>query len=251
MTSSKKKRGKQRKARKERHGSVGGYIESLGNLPAGAVIKAIADREEVPTEAAFDFFTGIGYNRQAGTEISEGHKVIYDRLIDAGLVSTLVGIANEGFIQDYQGTNHMIFLSNIAHDNDASRLEIASRIGPAISFMLDDIEPNKWWYESLTGFLNLVLNLASSGENKEEVLHILLEYEGLFKFMVQSMFFGTHRPDVVKGSKKSYPNSSPDKVDHFFQISCAASNFVHLVCEQQDEQSDDRKKNLHGIATVP
>ena len=103
-TSSKKRRGKQRKAanvQKELNSkhkdSVSIYKKSLGSIGPSKVIKDIQKRDEVAVEALCEW-TGIFLARrqQFGLENSVGDTLFYKELIDGGLIKALVDLVNEG-----------------------------------------------------------------------------------------------------------------------------------------------------------
>ena len=264
-TSSKKRRGKQRKAanvqkelNSKHNDSVSIYKKSLGSIGPSKVIEDIQKRDEVAVETLCEW-TGmfLARTQQFGLENSVGDTLFYKDLIDGGLVSALVDLVNEGCSEELVGDFHddsitgttMIFLANIANDaSDSFQLQIASAIGPVISCMVNDIDreyfkSNKHWHTSLQGFIYLISNLLHT--EVAEVVLVLLEYQGLLDFIIQSMFFGVYRLDIV--------NESVLSSEAFFNMIASATRAVDcvLASEQYNEQTDEGRKLLYRIATMP
>jgi len=221
-TSSKKRRGKQRKAanvQKEitaKHDyDVRKYTESLTRMPPNTVIKAIQRRDEVATEAVADFTLNVLARREFDLGASAADVLYYKELIGGGLIPTMIDLLNEGCSEELVGDFHspsfpgtcMTLLANIARDdfNDSFRLQIASSIGPVLNCMQNEVDrqffkSNNHWYRSLT-FVYLIGNLLFTGKNQKEIMQVLCEYQGLFDCIVRMMFWDTYRPDLVKEAK--------------------------------------------------
>jgi len=275
-TSSKKRRFKQRKAanvQKEITAKydydVRKYTKSLECIGPSKVIEDIQNRNEIAVEALCQW-TGLLFagRYQPGYEHNEGDELFYKELIDGGLVKALVDLVNEGCSNELVGEFHtdsfpgatMNFLANVMQDDaNPFRLQVASSIGPLISCMVNVVDreyfkSSNHWHMTLKGFIYLIGNLLFSEVVHEETMQVLLEHQGLFDFLVQSMFFGAYRPDIVDESKQ-FISDAPREVftsgDSFFDISVGAARAVDRVLEQYNEQTDEGKNELYKIATMP
>ena len=86
---------------------------------------------------------------------------------------------------------------------------------------------------------------------RHHVLDILVHTnDELTSFMVQSMFWGTHRQeDIVKESKGHNISKSPDL--YFSSISTEAASFLQGLVEGCNEKIDEGKKKIRELATMP
>jgi len=89
------------------------------------------------------------------------------------------------------------------------KLEIANGIQAVIRCLCDDSKrlffmSNKYWHEAVPLFFDLLLNLLqSSGDSSSKVTastvsNILLQNEGFLDSVVQTAFWSSYRPDLVK-----------------------------------------------------
>ena len=113
-SSSKKRRGKQRKAanvQKEitsKHkDDVSKYKKSVGRIGPSKVVEDIQNRNEVAVEALCQW-TGLLFagRYQPGYEHNAGDELFYKELIDGGLVKALVDLVNEGCSNELVGEFH-------------------------------------------------------------------------------------------------------------------------------------------------
>ena len=79
-------------------------------------------------------------------------------------------------------------------------MHIVRDFGPVVKCMCNTpgefFKKKKHWYQSAMPFVFLVMNIAGT----RDALPILLQYEGLIEFMVQSIYWESHRPDIVEES---------------------------------------------------
>ena len=280
MPSSKKKRGKQRKAANDRKDAVNAqerrneiYKESLKTLPPTTVVAAIQSKEENATEAVFEFVSEFLSRAYDGHRNTEGDSLIVKQLMDAGLISTLIDVINEGcteelranYVSDCYPQTWIILLGNIAAgDNkesdmifqretthgEFSRQQIATSIAPFVNCMLNEVDReyfkcNAYWHKSVHGFIHLIENLSFSRAAGE----VLNQYDGLFDFIAQSMFWETQRRDLMEEAKQAI-RSKPLQ-EHFSIITVAAAHCADRLLRIYDERSENGKKQLLDAATLP
>jgi hypothetical protein len=152
-------------------------------------------------------------------------------VIDAGLVATVLQLLercdDETFVEvlsRYCGggdleapATWLLLLRQAATTDDRngnnapvhlnSRMDIARRIGPVVRCMTNDSQrtffgENKYWWKdgAIVHFVVLLKNLVRT----PETIPILFQYDGLTKFLIQCLFWGSHRADIVEESHKHY-----------------------------------------------
>jgi hypothetical protein len=113
--------------------------------------------------------------------------------------------------------------------------------------MCDDIHKqffrsHVYYYESLGLFFELIGTLVS---NKKEAAEVLMEYDCLIDIVVQSLFWRTHRPDIMQ--ELTLADLRAIEADARFII----DNFI-VAINGHERVYDDRAKNFFKVmATTP
>jgi len=261
--SSKKKKkggGKQQRlgtaARKE---GMARYYKSLPSLPPSTVIESIKRGEDIPLEVVFDVVTDCEEKQKNEPDkVQKDQVVIYKKLVDAGLVSAAIGVTVTGCTEKHSSGDIfsprmcIMLLANMSNNDNKHRLQIAKGIQPLIKCMInvekrEYFGSKKHWHKSIKVFIMLISNLALSNEVLDILVHTNDE---LTLYMVQSMFWGTHRQeDIVKESKVYNISKSPDL--YFSSISTEAASFLQGLVEGCNEKSDEGKNKIRELATMP
>lgn len=200
-----------------------------------------------------------GYRLSAYTVTSFSDEVASDvaylqRLVDAGLVAAVLPLlerGENGTVAEALGREEslgdpagwIMLLDSMLQNTTCedvrlnTRLEIARRIGLLIRCMIDDrqrrcFDDNFHWWDSMVPFVALLETLTLS----LETVPILLQYDGLVEFLIQCMFWESHRPDLVHEVREY-----ADKLDSdiFEAIYIAATRVVRaFAVETVDVTSD-------------
>ena len=187
------------------------YLRTFKSLPPERVVQEIAQGRDLPTQAVV--------NLSGTTKQDNAYR---KRLVNAGVTAVVLGFLsrceNDKFPDVLAETEYgdlampfvwiNLLLNNIAKGNlpkallKKVRLQIARAMGPLVRCMCNDQARELFgeklhWHSSVPMFVALVQNLVLS----PETIPILLKYERLAVFLIQSMFWETHRPDIVQESK--------------------------------------------------
>lgn len=87
---------------------------------------------------------------------------------------------------------------------DDIRMEISLGIEPLVKCMCNDVrrqlfQSEKLWYECIECFLDLIRCLVYPHSRAREAVDVLMAYDGLLELVIQSLFWKTHRADVMPG----------------------------------------------------
>ncbi|KAL7544704.1 hypothetical protein ACHAWF_008081 [Thalassiosira exigua] len=268
MPSSKKRRAKQRQRKgndvadvvkisidsnragiSNREAQIEGFRYHLrqGDITAAQAVENIRVKEGIATAAVKRVIeVSVAAQDGASSTNAEADILVYRQLIDAGLVSTVLDLVNDGD-ELYGGTDYIMMLLSLLladRSNNAFRRQVASSLGPVIKCMQNDIDreyfnSNKHWHCHISSFNALVGELSYD----EDISQLLLEYKCLFEFILQSMFWETQREDIVNESKTFEADLSI--------IPHSAAYFIGNAVNQYDEQSKYGKEKLYEIATMP
>ncbi|KAL7532310.1 hypothetical protein ACHAWF_004089 [Thalassiosira exigua] len=229
----------------------------VSSLPPEVVVDAIRRGENIPTQAE--------------------HNICRRRLVEAGMVDAVLGLlfrcedeALTDVLRDAAGPDAeqrcegvvalpsvwVNLLVNTLCDDDllnATKINvlIAEGIGPLVRCMVDDMrrelfKDNRYWHEVLSMFSALLQNLAG------DTLPTLLVYEGLADWVIQrcfdSMFFESHRPDIVEESKV---HGKYVRSDTFSVIALSAGFVIEEMADvirPHGKFDDDGVKRLDDLA---
>ena len=137
-------------------------------------------------------------------------------------------------------------------------LEVALNIGPFVECMCDDItremfKSKKYYYSMLSLFFNLIFRLLASLST--ETAEVLLEYDGFIDFIVQSLFWRTHRPDIIRELKFHSALSDLKQIEGCAR--CIIDSIIGCSTKQVMENGyeknyDDEVKDIYKVfATAP
>lgn len=172
------------------------YLSRITSLPIESVLE---DIREFKSDATF-----------AVTQLNQPNQKAYlQKLAEGGIypiiLSYLKRCADETF-EDVLGEDRVgqdeyietplvwvVFLTNsVTHLEDSDiRIEIVENIDTLFTCMRDDMtrelfKSTKYWYETYTTFLPLLLNLKM---NNRKVLDMLLEKDGFLDMLIQTLFW--------------------------------------------------------------
>ena len=218
MTSSKKKRGKQRKAAKNREGDNIIYSHNASGdlIPVEINFVPVPGRDNtlaVRTEDQARYvplFVKNGHGPIA--EVLSTHDVTNVSFESSGIISFVLDFLkrceDETFDKvmaevggDMVSPAAWIYiLSKAALREESCRLQIIQNIGPLVRCMCADTkrlfyQSNKHWRESIVPFANLIGTFGKINDAK--LLEALLRHGGLLASIVQWRFWEEHRPDIV------------------------------------------------------
>ena len=188
------------------------FRKKLKTLPPDRVVRDVARGKDLPSRAIGLFSSGP----------EAGDDAYLRGLVDAGLINTVLQLLerceDEKFPdvlgRDGDIPNPAIWLNLLLNavsgefatmiPNELlwkSRMEIAKRIGPVVRCMTDYKQrtffgENRYWWQgtSIVYFVILLQYLMGS----PETLSILVEYEGLVNFLIQCIFWESHRGRVTQ-----------------------------------------------------
>ena len=246
----------------------------LRTVPPHLVVRAVAEGQNLVTEGIILLYGST----------DEGEMAILKRLVDAGLVATVLQLLerceDETFTDvlsrhcgggDLEAPSRwlLLLLQAAAADNRSSndepvqdhsnsRMEIARRIGPLVRCMTNDSQrlffgENKYWWRDrpIVYFVALVEGLVRS----LETVPILLQYEGLTEFLIQCLFWERCRSDIVEESRK---HAVEFDADNFKTIRNGAIRALRALFRVKKIMvdgcfvrfSDEGSKRLHMIAST-
>lgn len=219
------------------------YTNKFKSLPPQQVVEEIRQGKDFPTQAA------VLLSGEAPADLRYRAK-----LVDAGLVSCVLErlshCLDADFLELLSPTGGdlafpsiwvNVLLNTTARNHlpsrpqmDLIRMEIAKNIGPLVHCLTKTrkfFRNEKNWYNSILVFIALLQNLVLT----PSTIPILISYqEGtLLEFLIQSIFWETHRPDLVQESKKYGTLCYPDM---FTQIRRSASEAVQEFADVEIQQ---------------
>ena len=125
-------------------------------------------------------------------------------------------------------------------------MHIVRDFGPVVKCMCNTpgefFKKKKHWYQSAMPFVFLVMNIAGT----RDALPILLQYEGLIEFMVQSIYWESHRPDIVEESSRFHTIDFQFIADNARKFISRISNLD--VC-REDVPDNSVRRCLKAIGT--
>ena len=184
----------------------------------------------------------------ADIKLQRQHQKYLVRLLDAGLVSVVLGLlqrCQESFddvveaeieiggvsigkrviatCPDMEGRisapglwihllSNIIVCSGVGNKRiDEIKMQIACDIGPLVSCMCDDVkrelfQSKKYWFDAIPSFVYNLYSIVSKRSGtldvRKSAVSILSKYDGLTELMIQSIFWGEHRPDIIKEAEE-------------------------------------------------
>jgi len=224
VVSSKKKRGKQRKAARSNT-----PLPDNGNLTPGtrAVLTDVLNRfaqgqvltpqEKSLIKAKFVGDISRAQNNATESLISEKNNPLDLSYEDSGILTTVLNFLkrceDETFnrvIRSVKGdlvspSVWIKVLVRVDASEPSSGLEIAKNIGPLVRCMCNDTErfffkSNKYWGNCMLVFAELIYKMILRRNNvRNEKVEQLLQYEGLLESIVQWGYWKKeYRPDIIK-----------------------------------------------------
>mmetsp|Transcript_10848 Transcript_10848/g.19720 ORF Transcript_10848/g.19720 Transcript_10848/m.19720 type:complete len:715 (+) Transcript_10848:138-2282(+) len=232
-----------------------------------------------PASVVEDIRRGKDLSTQAVVALSgSAHdQIVYrQRLVDEGMIEVVLGLlkrcVNEEFmdvlvdIGGEEGDGGLagpsvwvnILLNTTAPGNfpdprklDECRLQIAESIAPLANCMIDDskrefYKNNMQWHGCIFYFVALLQNLVLT----KETVASLLQYEGLADMLIQSMFWESDRPDIMKESKS---HGTFVITDNFSKIAFSAGYVVQEIVDVGENGvfNKEEKKHLDFLARTP
>ena len=196
------------------------------------------------------------------------------RLVEAGLIATVLQLLarceDENFADVLGGDGDLpcpavwlqLLHNTVSNVNMLcqevlanSRMEIARGIGPVVRCMTDECQrmffgENKYWWHGRAIFL--FVDLLGDLVMSLETVPILIQYEGLVEFLIQCLFWGKHRPDIVEESHKYAPTNTFEMIQHSALIVLQALTGVDKVINgaQSGKLTDEEIKHLQMIAST-
>ena len=114
------------------------------------------------------------------------------------------------------------------------------------------IKSNKHWHEAMPHFLRLVSSLVSYLNDEDEspvmVCNILLQNEGFLESAVQTAYWTSYRPDLVKEYDESHCSLRIKTLE-----TCAHSAILNLIINigrQEYLNDSDEEENLFTVNGV-
>ena len=218
MTSSKKKRGKQRKAAKNLAAAnnisdattpvVDRIYISSGNttinLSSSQLVALVKKGNKTATEAlilSLDKKTDMSFEINAVLPSVLG---FLQKCEHETFGKVIVGIGG-----DLSSPSTWIrLLLRTSMSKPSCCMQIAENIGPVVRCMCNDskrlfFKSNKHWRESIVSFVGLIASMVPNDDaspvEKRNIIDTLLQYEDFLRSIVQWGFWGEeHRPDIVK-----------------------------------------------------
>ena len=224
MTTSKKKRGKQRKAAKQSVIKAKETPKDKDDDSNGIVFIPYDDSVIIHPDHKDRVASFIQSGNGSVTELLAKVSISNLSLVDSGVLSTVLVLLkrceDESFdnvvYTNIPGTlkspSYWIDIISKAVEQDPScNLQVTQNIGPLVRCMCSDIErlffkSNKHWKEGIRAFSGLIANIVcyyTDDDERKIVIDTLLNYEGLLKSIVQWIFWDEeeHRPDIANELK--------------------------------------------------
>jgi len=189
MGSKKNKRGQQRKADKNTRQLVA-LSRRISKADNDATVDLILSRDELLSNASGEI-TKLGVD--IVSNVLNFLKCCQDETFDEVLAS----VGGDLF---YPST-WVQALIVIAENIKSSRMQIIQTISPLVSCMCNDMErlffkSNEHWGLGIKRFAQLVVTLIQFED--DEIVHSLLNHDGLLRDIIQWGFWGEYRPDIAK-----------------------------------------------------
>jgi len=269
MGTSKKNRGKQRKAQKPNAAQkftdrVDKYRKTIRSLPASTVINSIRNKEAVPTVAVFTLLEHL-VRGDAGQQ-EQVVVTLLNNLADGGLVQALLETCVDGCTEGLRGgdeypeleqTFPSMWVRSLAHitnsvctgsEREMLKLEVAFGVSPLLEVFSNDTSriyfgSNKEWHACLEPFVFVIYFLAQSNDASQ----ILLSNEQVVKFMIHASFFGSNNmypQHEVMVEEAAQITNDADK--HFFKISLICMKFMHRALSLYESS----KEKMNEIACM-
>ena len=180
------------------------------------------------------------------------------RLVDAGIVDVLLMFLGRicdvsfsklkqeigGDVQDW-----LYWLAILIHlsQSEAVSVMVTPRIGPLVKAMSkrEFFRDKREAWHGTVNCVELINNLMNSDRNKA----VLAGYTQLLDFLVQSMFWTTYRPDIIKdiAAHEKRGSSQPGTLA---KIHLVAIRSLYLLCQHSDPFTKDGKSRLERIGTT-
>lgn len=277
MGTSKKNRGKQRKAQKPNETQkftdrVDKYRKTIRSLPASTVINSIRGKEAVPTVAVFTLLEHL-VRGEAGQQ-EQVVVTLLNNLVDntdggsGGLVQALLDCCVDGCTEGLRGgdeypaleqTFPSMWVRSLAHtiesictgsEREMLKLEVACGISPLLESFSNDASriyfgSNKEWHACLEPFVFVIHFLAQS----DDASQILLSNEQVVEFMIHASFFGSNMYPQRKVMVEEAAQITNDADGHFFRISRICMKFMHRALSLY-ESSKEKMNEIASMAVV-
>ena len=266
--SSKKKRGKQRKAAKK------------DRVPTGIILFIPQDGTTIVHPENKKYIVQLiqsGAGPVTEALIKHNIDVTNYSLVDSGVLSVVLAFLKR--CEDESFTKVVTCLNGNAPENlqtpvawirilakvhelePSCRLEIVQNIGPLVRCMCNDTErlffkSNVHWREGIEPFVSLIYNLLhktvqqhiyQSNEDNENIISTLLDDEGLITRMVQWVFWEKeHRPDITRLLKMG-------DCEHIINLGGSFAELIVALSAQDDkvEKGMGKRKWSGIVGTTP
>ena len=274
MGTSKKQRGKQRKAAKQAAATNNEQVELCQNHPATTI--TTENEPATSSDSELEAFVSERYAQLVSMGDHKATAVLcaipkeersMTPIVKSGILSTVLSFIKRcrtdtfdnvvltayaahsgtvGFSGTLESPIYWIGILRVAvkQEDDCSSELIAENIGPLVRCMCNDTErlffkSNKHWMEGIATFSGLIsdmiIKLAESTDKK--VMNTLLKHEGLLSSIIQWGLWDNDRPDISKELKDGHINGELS-VDACVQIvsvgRVTVANLVESVYQMKD-----------------
>jgi hypothetical protein len=249
------------------------YSKKIKTLPPHQVVAEVAQGKDLASQAVVLL---------SGTDIADNSCRL--KLVEAGLIRTVLHLLSrcedekfEPVLQETNGDLALpsvwinLLLNTIANDNLPAnvllktRLEIARGMGPLVRCMTNDIQREffgdpKFWHAAAFYFIALLQNLVLSPETVP-VMQQQYDHSRIQHFLIRSMFWQTHRPDIVQEAESPQFRRFilPDSLAN---IQDGAGEALQEFCDVEQTEAvkkigasihftEEGKKRLQAIASTP
>ena len=139
---------------------------------------------------------------------------------------------------------------------DEVRMQIACDMAPLVNCMCDDVkrelfQSKQYWFGAIRPFVQLVYSLTES----DNTVPVLMGYDRVRELMVQSLFWGVHRQDIIAEAEPFKEVMQPDAFAFIADYSGAALVRVLKSYEKEGENKfyfEGKGKELNiSIGTTP
>jgi len=272
VSSNKKRRGKQRKAAKNREAAAAAqptntgtnevngigtefeqfwgddqrYRKAFNTLPPEKIINDIKRGDYTATEMASEL-----------SSTDEADIVCRDRLINAGIVPVILELLDRCREElPFPNVFPNQWMSMLCVFGDPSTdVQYAKSMGPIIQCLSDDrkrqfFQSNMFWHFSIPDFLTMASNVIQT----EAALKIMLTYEGFLDMVIRCLFYKSDRADIVQEVKDLSFFALGDAFPSIIKSSCEIiTSIVHSLVDfgPQCLSYDDMKwKSAEGKELV-
>jgi len=267
-SSSKKKRGKQRKAARNQNVANNNTIATTNGSGTGSnwlaetlIVQTIKEHiqraNDDATVGLINFPIPLNMQRNVLPVILDFLKRCEDETFDVVLAdarTSKTSSTSEAVGGDLVSPSTWIKVLAVEDWEQMFRLEIVQNIGPLVRCMCNDTErlffkSNKHWREGIAEFVDLIYKIVRTScntddpEDKKITSALLLQHEGLLSSIVQWGFWKDHRPDIATELDAIHVDMS----QYIKDMGRAAT--IMLIYHYEDE--DDGDERLAAIGSTP